>query len=210
MTFKHIVRQGDHAARIAATSGFRDLRTVWRHADNAVLAAERSPHVLAPGDVVVVPDKDVRQEPAATNARHVFYASRTKLRLRVALRDFRDKPLAGTEVKLNVEAKLEADLVSDGDGMIDTEIMPLDSSGTIEVTEGSAELWIGGLVPVSLDEGVRARLDNLGYLLTDATGPEGEDELRLAIEESQIDAGLPVTGGADDATRAALIQMHGC
>jgi len=57
MPRKRQVREGDHLSSIAQAYGFRTDDPVWHHADNADLPAKRkSPHILAPGDEVTIPD----------------------------------------------------------------------------------------------------------------------------------------------------------
>jgi len=66
-------------------------------------------------------------------------------------------------------------------------------------------LRLGELEPVDTDEGVRARLNSLGYAADD-----NPDILEIAIGQFQLDNGFEPTGTIDDQTRKALAQAFGC
>jgi len=87
--------------------------------------------------------------------------------------------------------------------------LPLDATSGRVIVEGRViSLEIGGLDPIDSEAGVDQRLANLGYL----AGPldrVAEVERRLAPEEFQHEQGIPCTGGADAATRAKLVEVHG-
>ena len=211
MSTPYTVRQGDHLARIAARFRFRDPATIWDHADNAELRASReNPDVLAPGDVVMIPDPEGRREEAATGRRHTFVARGKPLALRLSLLDFRGEPIAGAEGELAIRAPGE--VTTDGEGKLDADLEPTDDGATLSLPQATITLAIGHLAPVALRSGVRARLVNLGYLVgpIDVADGEEDDEERLALEDFQIDEGLDATGEIDDATRAALLAAHGC
>ncbi|MGH7150411.1 MAG: hypothetical protein ACREIU_06930, partial [Planctomycetota bacterium] len=88
MPIRYVVRQGDCIASIAFERGlFPD--TVWDDPENAELRRERGdPNILAPGDVVVVPDKRPKEVPGATESRHRF--KRKGVPERLCLRLLRD------------------------------------------------------------------------------------------------------------------------
>src|SRR5258705_4409473 len=69
---QHVVSQGECLNSIAANYGFV-WKTIWNHPDNADLKAERkNPNVLYPDDVLVIPDKTIKEESAATEQTHRF------------------------------------------------------------------------------------------------------------------------------------------
>lgn len=55
---RHVVVQGEWARSIAALYGLSDWKPMWEHAENHALREARRPEVLAPGDVVFVPEPD--------------------------------------------------------------------------------------------------------------------------------------------------------
>ena len=205
----HTVRQGDHLSRIASKHGFRSYLTIWDDPGNAALRQLRAdPHVLLPGDVVFIPDKEPRVEPGATGARHVFRTRSPRLRLRIAVLDHSHAPVAGAAGELEVGGDARA-VTTDGGGLAGREIAPDADFGRLALdAEEPLELRIGHLDPVEALSGLQARLNNLGYRA--GFDPEPTEALRSAIEELQCDLGLPVTGVADAATRARLLEVHGC
>lgn len=208
----HIVRPGEHLACIAGQAGFRTVATVWQAGENARLRAERDhPGVIAPDDVVFVPERQDKQVDRSTGAHHVFRAKRDKLWLRLVVRDFDHEPVVGAKATLEVEGQV-VDLVTDGDGRIEQQV-PLNARrGTLHVPDVGLELAldIGMLDPVDMDTGWRARLVNLGYFHGDAEDSDGGNERwDWALQEFQCDHGLEVSGEADDATRAKLLELCG-
>src|SRR5512134_2279572 len=99
MPGKHYtIQPGDYLPRIAEQNGFFDFHTIWDHADNAALKAKRkNPNVLLPGDELVIPDKQQRQESRPTDAKHTFRVKRAKNLLRIVLEDLYGKPVAGAQ-----------------------------------------------------------------------------------------------------------------
>ena len=210
MSSSHTVAPGEHISGIAERYGFRDFQTLWDHADNAALRELRSePHVLLPGDVVVIPDKTVRTESRTTDQAHRFRVSSHPLKLRLALTDYHNLPIVGAACELTVQGKTIS-LTSDGDGIIETTIPKDATEGRLKVPELDLEMpvKIGHLDPVDDDSGWQGRLVNLGYY-GGAVGDDEPEMLRYAIEEFQCDHQLKVTGELDGATRAKLLEAHG-
>lgn len=197
---------------LAERHGFSDHRTIWDHPDNAELKRRRSPTVLLPGDVVVIPERQSRAEVRGTGARHFFELSRTTLRLRVRAFDRLRAPLPSSDRELSVAGR-PAD--TDADGVLDMEI-PADTRAaelSIRNGEETIPIHIGDLHPADTPEGLGARLHNLGYdcRADPLLGEEGvdPDQLRFAIELFQHDHGLPVTGSATADLVEAVRAEHG-
>jgi N-acetylmuramoyl-L-alanine amidase len=208
MATDHTVKQGEHLSQIAEKYGFGDHRLIWNDPANASLRAQRgNPFVLNPGDKVHIPDKQIKEVSAATALRHRFRLSIEKLKLKIAVKDNADKPLANTPLKLNVEGSVKS-LTTDGDGKAEREILRTAVSGMITVGEFEVPIKIGHLDPVDQLSGQKARLNNLGY---DAGDPAGTEDLqfRSAVEEFQCDRSLKPSGVCDDATQAELKTAHG-
>jgi hypothetical protein len=205
---EHTVVQGEHLSRIATHHGFA-LATLWDHPENAKLRRLRgNPDVLLPGDVVVIPDRELKAVASSSGAHLRFVLKRAPLTLKLAFVDLQGKPIAAAHVQLRLGDAV--DLVTDGDGRIERAIEGSDERGEVALAQGVAELRVGHLDPIEEDTGVRARLSNLGYLIGAVEDADDGEELRLALQEFQADHELPFTGELDDATRAKLADVHGC
>jgi hypothetical protein len=206
----YTITQGDHLSGIAQKFGFADFETIWNHGNNQALKNKRKdPHVLYPGDQVFIPDRNVKTVSVPTTKVHRFRTTTKPLLLRIALKDFDDKPIANTACELDVEGKTQK-LTTDADGQIQAKIPKTAQKGMLRVPELDMEvpIKIGHLDPVEEDSGWQARLINLGY----HAGPVGDtDQERIgyAIEEFQCDHQLAVTGKLDPGTRAKLKDAHG-
>jgi N-acetylmuramoyl-L-alanine amidase len=209
----HVVVQGEHLAAIAEKAGFRDAMTVWNAPENAALRKARdNPDVLAPGDVIYVPEKEPKTVPRSTDQFHPFVAKIDALKLRIVLLDFDNKPLANVPATLSVEGK-SFELVSNGTGLIQQAIPRTAKTGRLLVKDLAIDLslQIGHLDPVEEESGWRARLVNLGYYRgwVSDDGEVADKFFSWALEEFQCDTGLKVTGKPDAATLAKLKQAHG-
>jgi hypothetical protein len=209
----HVVEPGDHLPKIAAAEGFGNVDAIWDHPRNAELKATRKDVcILNPGDEIFIPDKEPKTVSVSTGEAYRFVILRPKIRLSLVIKDIANQPLANVPCELRTESA-SFRLVLDGNGKLDQEI-PLDSESCQLILEDrEIRLRVGHLVPIELPDGMRARLNNLGY---EAGSPEERDEtfddpaLRSAIEEFQCDNGLKVTGIYDAATQAKLLKVHGC
>jgi N-acetylmuramoyl-L-alanine amidase len=211
MAIDHVVKQGEHISRIAEKYGFLDHRTIWEHPENASLKNLRdNPWILFPGDVVHIPDKLVKKELVPTTKTHTFKLKLERLKLKVAVKDHEDNPIANTPLQMNVEGSVKS-LTTDGDGKAEREILKSAAKGMVTITDFEIPLRIGDLDPVEELSGQKARLNNLGYDAGDPRGPEGPDDQRFrsAVEEFQCDNDLDVTGVCDEGTQVALEDKHG-
>jgi hypothetical protein len=211
MSHVHTVAQGEHLAGIAARYGFTDFQAIWRDPANAQLKQKRKyPHTLHPGDQVVIPDRKERSESGATDKRHTYKLLGKPLRLRLAIKDFDDKPLKNEKCLLTIEGSSK-EVQTDGKGMIEIVLSPEAGHGTLGVPRLDLEIpiQIGHLDPIEEESGWRGRLINLGYY-DGAPEDDKPDEWRWALEEFQCDHGVRITGEADEATRNKLKSVHGC
>lgn len=208
----HTVRQGDCIESIAYAHGL-DWQKVWEHAKNAELRELRKVHTaLAPGDVVFVPDKVVREEECATGQRHTFRGKGIPSRLRVRFLDHLGAPRAARYVLVLDGERTEGTL---DDGWVDEPMMPNVTRGSIELRyeEDGEErvvehpLDLGHLDPLDTTSGVQSRLYNLGFYHGPIDGRDGE-ALELAVLEFQLAYDLPPLGVLDDDTRAAIGRAH--
>lgn len=208
MPTRHVVRQGECISRIAFEYGFFP-ETVWNHPENKDLKELRkNPYVLMPGDVVVIPDKRVKEVSKPMGQRHKFRRKGVPEKLVM-------KFTRGDELRANEKYVLEIDGKriegsTDGGGVVELDIAPNAKNGKITfVVEGDEyELALGHLDPVTELSGVQGRLRNLGFYHGSVDG-EMNEELEEAIRLFQERNKLEPTGKVDDALKSNLQSAHG-
>jgi N-acetylmuramoyl-L-alanine amidase len=214
---EYTVKQGDHLSKIASNYGFRDYRLIWDHPQNAELKKKRqNPNVLYPGDVLFVPEQEMKEIPAATEKRHQYQVQAKPLALRLEIRYANNKPMAGVECELQIEGTIYP-LTADEKGRIEHDISPDAESGELKIKHPDIAfpeipLQIGHLDPIEEVSGWKARLNNLGYDAGTVDDLETAP-LRSAIEEFQCDYFKDVNqvdGKCGPKTQAKLKEVHGC
>jgi hypothetical protein len=197
---EYVVSDGDCMSSIAEKSG-HFWPTLWDLAANkAVRDARADPNVLLPGDRLTVPPIEPKSVAAVSGAKHVFRRRGVPVFLRVRFLDAGGEPRKGLGYKVRV-ADMEWSGTLDDKGWLVQAVPPGATEAVVELANGMATtLRIGSLDPLRTLDGVRARLENLGYLGANIE----ESGLRTALENFQSDHDLPVTGLADEATRQAL------
>ena len=211
MGTSHTVQQGEHLTRIARQYGFLSYETIWNHPDNADLKQLRNtPNVLAPGDVLQIPDKQVRTESRATGSSHTFKVPARQLKLRIVVTDLHLRPLANTDCDFELEGQKKK-VTTNGSGLIEETIPATAEIGDLGVADLAfdSQFKVGHLDPVDGESGQVGRLANLGYY-RGSLNKIDEDELRSAIEEFQCDQKLKVTGICGPETQDKLKAVHGC
>lgn len=215
MSRMHVVRQGEFLAVIAQRLGLA-ASAIWDDPDNADLRARRpNPDMLAPGDVLHIPDGD-EPDPLPVTAqatnRYVAKVPRVKVCLHLNGADgpLVDEPYAVVGLPTPLDGR------TDSQGKVEFEA-PL---GLREVRVILAQLdrehvvRIGDLDPLDEASGVRQRLEQLGYYgfaLGEATRhplPRRDDRDADALRAFQRDHGLAPNGIADGPTRDALRAAH--
>ena len=216
MPTNYTIRQGDHMARIAHACGFPDWRVLWNHPGNAALRQLRNnPNVLFPGDVLYIPDPQLREEPCQTDDKHHFLKKGSKLKLRLTLLDQYETPIANANCMLTVGVTSRS-VTTNGDGRLELEIDPTAREGLLVIQDEGTPLnearlafAIGDLDPVEETSGQVARLNNLGYFAGDRSSPDPM-AFQSAVEEFQCENGLTVDGICGPLTQAKLKEVHGC
>lgn len=203
------IQQGDDLPTIAIAQGF-DPDTLWDHPDNAELKELRSdPNALLPGDQLVVPPIEEREEGVATGSVGRFKLSVGPLKLRVRLTKF-GEARADEPFELIFEDEHTISGSTDGDGWIDEPIPITAKKVTLSLREGKEEhhLQLGHLDPHDEPSGVQQRLRNLGFYFGALDGEHGPVTAG-ALRSFQTKQGLTVSGEADDDTMNALRDAHG-
>jgi N-acetylmuramoyl-L-alanine amidase len=211
MPIEHVVQKGDCISSIALLYGFKP-ETVWDFPANSALKQKRqNGYVLLEGDVVVIPDKQLREESRPTDKRHTFRRKGVPEKLKIVLRDARDVPRKNIQYLLTVDGALSKG-TTDQNGMLEVPIPPDAREGQLVVGDGDKQetytLRLGHLNPVTEVSGVQMRLNNLGI----DCGPE-DGELNPqtveAIRQFQEQFRLEATGEVNDQTRQKLLDVHG-
>lgn len=190
---------------LAAANGLAGWKDILDHADNAELKKKRpDPGVLKEGDKVYIPNREMKHEPAAVDAKHPFTVSRKKAWVRLALKDADGTALSGT-FALSVGNVTASGTIAPG-GILEQAVAIDATSGSLSVTtsDGRQESWellVGYMDPIDEDSGVLARLVNLGFAAED-------DELAVAVKAFQARVGVETTGVVDDALRTKLKSYY--
>ena len=202
----HVVSSGDCVLSIADQYGLF-WQTIWDHAENADLKHRRpDPNVLAPGDEVFVPEKRIKTVNKPTDKIHTFVRKGTPAKVRLQLLDFERRPRRDLPYTVDVDG-VTTNGKTDAEGMVEV-YAPLGARSAKLIVNGPRgneeyQMDLGHIDPVELDEGVRQRLENLGFHC------DG-NEMSEAVRAFQKEKGIPETGEADDNTRSKLKEAHGC
>jgi len=203
---QHVVKQGEHLAKIADAHGVApDL--IWDHPANRQLRElDRSPGVLAPGDVLTIPAPPTAPLALRARTHNAFEANVARVSVRVQLQGD-DGPLANAPYVLEGVGALKEGR-TDGEGYLEEQVPADVERLRVVLTEHHQviPLRVGHLDPVSTESGVSQRLKHLGLV---GEGDPREDAVREGVAAFQHRAGLDPSGVVDEATREALRRAHG-
>jgi N-acetylmuramoyl-L-alanine amidase len=210
MSTKHVVSEGESLIGISEGYGFF-AETIWNHPDNAELKKLRKHmNILAPGDVVSIPDKHEKVLPKPTGKLHRFRRKGVPAVFRLQLLE-QDKPKAMLDYVLKVDG-VELGGQTDREGFLEEYVPNNARKGLLNVNNGEMliEIEFSTLNPVKEVRGYQQRLKNLGYYEDASAALSGEldDETKTALSKFQRHLKLEVTGEPDDATLEKLFQVH--
>ena len=209
--------KAEHLALIADRHGFTSIDPILRHPNNAALFRDRQPGILAPSEVVFIPDPQPAVFSAGTGQRHTFVRKILRAKVRIVVQSF------GGQAKSSLDCAVDCDgakskVTTDAEGLIEFSIHPSATEATVTIAAPADQVpaapvtlkvEIGGVGPVRNDDAALLRLRNLGYFRP--CFPEEEaNERKTAIEEFQLENGLEVTGELDDRTKQKLEKVYGC
>lgn len=218
MAWVHIVERGECLASIARHHGFADYRVIYDHPLNEELRRLRpNPHVLHPGDRIVIPESEAPEFRVATDRTHRFEVKRAKVFLRLDVLGH----TAGSGVQARYELRLEESRTPlegtiGADGRLDVLVpasatwaeLTLREPDTDEIID-VIEIRLGGLDPVTTASGLRSRLRRLGFDCGDSDGEELDDTTRSALAFFQQVHGIDEHGEPGPATCAELEKLSG-
>lgn len=203
MPIRYTVNPGDCLSRIAFEHGFLP-DTIWNYPGNSELKGTRKdPNVLMAGDVVVIPDRELKEASKPSDKKHRFRKKGIPAKLKVRLLK-KGKPRKNERYRLIIDGAMKEG-ATDGDGFINQPLPPDAIEGKLIVGEGTNSevfmLQFGHVDPLLCDSGIAGRLHNLGYSV-------GEN-LAGALRRFQADNQLDVTGEINDTTRNKLKEKFG-
>lgn len=207
----HKIGQGECLAVLALQYGFTDYHAIWDDPKNALLNSKRqNPNILAPGDILFIPDKKDKEESRGTSQAHNFQVGGATVKFRTIIKDALDRPVANAPYTLRLPDQMFTG-VTGGDGLLEQTIPLAVQSGELSLTDlgFTWTLHFGHLDPVDTTAGVQGRLKSLGYDPGAVDGTEN-DALTAALKAFQKDNGLPASGTCDAATQSKLQEKHGC
>ncbi|UCC98955.1 MAG: LysM peptidoglycan-binding domain-containing protein [Phycisphaerales bacterium] len=200
---RYTVKQGDCISSIAFAYNLFP-KTIWDHPDNVELKKLRKdPNALFPGDSLVIPEKQLKEEQCQAEQKHRFRRKGVPERLRIQFLtgdEEDDAPRKAVPYTLDITTKSGSSVPrkegkTDNDGYLDEAIPPDALKGVIIFDEGEDqevyEIMLGHLDPVGTPSGIKARLENLGYEC-------GEDDNTLdyvtieAVRKFQADNDLKI------------------
>ena len=201
----YVIQQGDCISSIAEQGGMLP-KTLW-DANPELIAKRQNPNALLLGDELIIPEKRIKEYPAATDQCHQFVRKGVPTKFRVVLERYQ-QPLANRQYILTVEGTIYNGTTS-VTGLLEINLPARARTGLLKIPEEQleCELQFGWLDPLDEITGAQARLQNLGYYHGDLNG-EMNDDLQEALEIFQSDFGLPVTGELDDATKQKFLEEH--
>lgn len=215
MPTQYKVKPGDHLTAIADRLGLEDTETLLSQPGNSALADRKRPEMLDPDEILAIPDLKPMTFTLATGQRHKLTVKRPKAKLCVGMVTFVGQPSSASAAEVTLEGKPPETKSLDG-GKLDMPIAPACGRATIKLAASDESkpdiawnLQLGHLPRVESDDGLLARLRNMGYYRTVADELD-ERERRSAIEEFQHDQGLTLTGQLDDDTKAKIEEVYGC
>ena len=165
----YTVQTGDCISSIAFERGFF-WETIWNHPKNADLKQKRvDPNILKEGDVVHVPDKELKEESCATDQKHQFKVKGVPAKLKLKLMEppknddpppeqdasasdeshlddpvyephpVKDEPVKNTPYKIEIDGKVIQEGNTDGEGQVEIPLPPNAKSGRLVLRPGTED-----------------------------------------------------------------------
>ncbi len=164
---RHTVVEGDCVFRIAAENGIPWER-LWNDPQNEELRRERkSPSILHVGDVLYVPDKEIKEETKGCEQKHRFRLQRPWVEIRLTIEEFGVPRDSEPYYVLADDVRYEGDAATtDAEGKLTCRIPPNTERAIVVLGEEETEefeLTLGCVDPIETGRGKQVRLQNLGY-----------------------------------------------
>lgn len=206
------VKQGDCLSRIARRFHFTVDKLSKVPENRHLHENRRTRDILFPGDIVFIPEVEVRSEKVSTEARHKFKLKPApKMEVALSLVS-ENRPRVGLGCKLVLdELEGSANVVeafTDENGVVRFDIPLQASSGVLKIDAfESYHLLFANLDPVITVSGAQQRLSNLGHIVD--CNNELDENTKRAFLKFQKDEGITESGLLDEDTMTALEKIHG-
>lgn len=183
------VNQGECVASIAFKSGLHP-DTLWNHPENSELKnLRKDPSVLAPGDSIFIPEKEIAPVSAASEQKHRFRRKGLPEILRIVLEDNHGDPRSNVNYTIDVDGTSEDGQTGD-DGLIEFPIQPDASECDIYIEPEVEDIAEGeGKMALMLEDGS-------GYEFVEI-GPGEEEEEPEDTHEPEREHYAFALGGLD-------------
>lgn len=211
----YTVKAGDTMAKIAKAHQLPGPATIHDHPENAEYKKKRpNPDILLAGEEIHIPDPEKKSVAKPTEQRHVFKKPAKEGELNLRLLDGAMQPRKGVAYDLIVKNGPKYKGKTDGDGKLKHPIPIEAEEATLKCPEGVYTLKIGHLDPIEELEGVKERLQNLGFKITgidrsdDAafrSAVKAFQQMNLSSREASKNDGT-----LDKETRDKIKEIYGC
>ncbi len=208
MPITYTVQQGDCLDSIAFAHDFFP-NTIWQHPPNAALREKRKdPNILYPGDVLIIPDKRLKEHAAPTDAKHKFRRKGIPKLFSVQVKRPSGSPYKNKPYEVFVDGGPPRKGDTDGEGWLRQYIQPNAREAKLTVGGSVTIFDLGHLDPVSEISGVQGRLRILKFYGGEISGVLDDDTLE-AIRAYQTVHELEVNGQVDEKMRNLLVEESG-
>lgn len=206
----YIVKQGDCISSIAFEYGFFP-KTIWNHPkNNALKKLRENPNILFTGDIVFIPEKEIKKVSFQTDFKKRFQRKGVPSKLSILLVDEYDKPMSNIQYELNIEG-LVINGTTDSEGLLECFIAPSAKKGEL-IVKGKVQykysIEFGEVDPITEVTGIQCRLKDLGLYTGPVNGIK-DKELEAAIRQFQYLNNLGANGIIDDLTKKKLVELFG-
>ena len=204
MPTNYNVQDGDCMSSISKQFGM-SWKKIWNADENTTLRQQRiDPNVLFPGDLVVIPDKDPKEDGRAIDQHHVYKTQSEPTHVKIRL-TIDEKPRKNLPYELEVDQQTKKGSTNN-DGCLEEEI-PVDAkTGVLRVGKGNPvekyDLVFGKVYPLDTADGVSNRLNELGFYAAPS-------DLTPGVRGFQNLHQMKVDGIVDDTFRTKLKDVYG-
>jgi hypothetical protein len=128
----YTVQTGDCCSSVARQNGLPDYHALYDASENSPLRSTRpNPNQLNPGDTITVPPRATPRT-GATDATHRFVTDAHPVKVRIALVDQGDRPVANVTCVLRFPTGAAA-ISTDGNGLLQHQVDARVTTGTLQV-----------------------------------------------------------------------------